>query len=288
LVPTNADIETFMRRFCEVHGGRIENTRERQVVRLRPPQAIADGRRVQQNYPSITFDRETAFQRKAGEVQFVAFGHPLLAAAVELVRRRTPRLYGAAAAVEVADAELEIGSGVLLHYTVAFTDSQGQTLSEEFIPIFVPFAGDPDPDIGRRLVQLNEDVARAPEEDERVLEVVCDLDRLEAAGNAAVAELVQTTFDRLQAERERQAEVNLASLDAFQVAKAERLRASIRDFQRRLQDGEDMTIAIRRAEYELEQLDGDCATRRARIESRRHVQVESPELLNLAVVIAGR
>ncbi len=287
LAPTNADIEAFMRRFCEIHGGRVENTREPRVVRLRPPQAIADGRRVQQNYPSITFDRETAYQRKARDVQFVAFGHPLLAAAVELGRRRTPRLCGAAAAVEMPREDLECDGGVLLHYTVRFTDSQGRTLSEEFVPVFVPLAGDPDLATGRRLVQLDGQPVAAPDENDRVLELVCELDRIETAGNAAVTELVQETYRRMQAERKRQAEVNLASLRTFQVAKAERLRASIRDFQRRLENGEDMSIAIRRAEYELEQLDGDCAIRRERIESRRHVQVESPELLNLAVLVAA-
>jgi hypothetical protein len=57
-------------------------------------------------------------------------------------------------------------------------------------------------------------------------------------------------------------------------------------YQQRLLAGDDMDIAIRRAEYELSQLEQDCARRLAQIEARRSVQHHAPELLSVAVLVA--
>jgi len=47
-----------------------------------------------------------------------------------------------------------------------------------------------------------------------------------------------------------------------------------------------MDIALRRIQYELERLDGECERRRADIESRRQVQAHAPELLNLSLLVS--
>jgi hypothetical protein len=57
------------------------------------------------------------------------------------------------------------------------------------------------------------------------------------------------------------------------------------EYQQRLLFGEDMDIAIRRAQYELDRLDNECERRRRQIEERRHVQVHMPELLNVALLL---
>jgi len=46
LTPSNADIEAFVRRYCEAHDGKIENTRQKGVVRIRTPRPLMDGKTV--------------------------------------------------------------------------------------------------------------------------------------------------------------------------------------------------------------------------------------------------
>jgi hypothetical protein len=99
---------------------------------------------------------------------------------------------------------------------------------------------------------------------------------------------VRAVYQRLQAERHRQAEACLESLHKFREAKRQRLQLSIRDYQKRLSVGEDMDIAIRRAQHELERLDEDCDRRAGEIEGKRHVQAHTPELLNVALLIASQ
>jgi hypothetical protein len=69
-------------------------------------------------------------------------------------------------------------------------------------------------------------------------------------------------YQRLQAKINRQADACLESLETFREAKRQRLQLSIVDYQERLLFGEDMDIAIRRVQYELERLDDECERRR--------------------------
>ena len=48
-----------------------------------------------------------------------------------------------------------------------------------------------------------------------------------------------------------------------------------------------MDIAIRRAQYEVEQLEAECERRRLQIETRRQVQANAPSLLNAAVLVSA-
>jgi hypothetical protein len=59
----------------------------------------------------------------------------------------------------------------------------------------------------------------------------------------------------------------------------------LQSYQRRLFEGEDMDIAIRRAQYELDQLAADCDRRRQQIEAKRRIQANAPTLLNVGVLI---
>jgi hypothetical protein len=60
---------------------------------------------------------------------------------------------------------------------------------------------------------------------------------------------------------------------------------SILDYQQRLLFGEDIDIAIRRAQYELDRLDDECERRRRQIEEGQHVQVHVPGLLNVPLLL---
>jgi hypothetical protein len=111
------------------------------------------------------------------------------------------------------------------------------------------------------------------------------IDEFEQAAQKAAAGEAERGYQRLQAEINRQADACLESLEKFREAKRQRLQLSILDYQQRLLFGEDMDIAIRRAQYELDRLDDECARRRRQIEERRHVQVHAPALLNIAVLV---
>jgi len=280
MTPSNADIEAFVRRYFETHGGKIENTRRNHVYRLRTPKRLIDGKTVLDEYPIITFDKETAFKSKHRELQFIAFGHPLLESIVRDCRCRTPKLSGAVTVKHLPDSI----PGILFTYLLRYSDAQDQTLSEELFPVFVTSTGKVE-------LKQSRDLLHAPghpveDTEQKVSELVVCLDEYELMARQTAQQQATNEYTRVQELRTRQADACISSLESFQRAKKYRLEGTILTYQQRILFGEDMDIAIRRVESEINRLSEDCERRLNDIERKRHVQANAPELLNLAFVIA--
>lgn len=276
LAPSNKDIESFTRLFFDVHGGRVENTREEGVVRLRPPRHIIGGE-VLARYPRATFDKEVAYEHRPGEVDFIAFGHPLLSAIIRDCTETSGQT-GGAASLRTSDDHC----GLLCNYLLRFSDANDETVREELLPLFVSEDGEVGEELGRELVRTSSTGGDADEE--QVQQVLSVADTLEDAARRVAAERAREVYATIEEQRDRQADACLGSLNRFEKARRESLQQSILAYKRRLLEGEDMDIAIRRAETSLERLEDDCEQRRRRIEARRTVQAEEPRLLNVAVV----
>ncbi len=285
LTPSNTDIEAFVRQYFETYEGKIENTKFKNVFRLRTPRRLLDGKTVLDEYPQATFDKATAFKHKARDVQFVAFGHPLLQAIIRDCRSRTPKLRGAASVKRVSAQRLGAPCGILFNYLLRYSDAQDNTLSEELLPVFVTVKGKVNLDCGPELLGAKGEGVSRPPDDLQLQEIVANWEGCETIAQEAAAKAAQKRFERVREKRDRQADASLYSLDAFQKAKANRLKGTLQNYQLRLFEGEDMDISIRRAQYELEQIEADCARRRQQIEARRQVQANAPCLLNVGILV---
>jgi SNF2 family DNA or RNA helicase/HKD family nuclease len=285
LTPSNADIDAFVRRYCDAHAGKIENTRQKGVVRIRTPRELMDGKTVLDEYARATFDKETAFRHKPKDVQFIAFGHPLLEMMIRHCRDQSGGLHGIACVQRLLSTTLRAPGGVLCNYTVRYADAHDHTFFEDLFPVFVSVDGETSLERGRALVhEIGEEVPN-PQANDHVAQLVTRIDELEHAAQQAAAGEAERGYQRLQVEINRQADACLQSLEKFREAKRQRLQLSTLDYQQRLLFGEDMDIAIRRAQYELDRLDDECERRRRQIEERRHVQVHAPALLNVALLL---
>jgi hypothetical protein len=286
LTPTNDDIEVFARRYFGLHEGKIENTRLNRVLRLRTPRRLLDGRMVLDEYPQVTFDKETAFKQKAKEVQFIAFGHSLLEAMIGDCRASAPVLRGALTVKRIPGDRMKSKSGILFNYLLRYSDALDQTISEELVPVLISLDGQVDLEAATPVLRINSESVDKLQEQPEVLELVGEFEELERSAQQATAEIAQHTFERIQSEHHRRADASIQSLEQFQKAKADRLKGSITNYQQRLFGGEDMDIAIRRAQYELDRLDEECDRRRQQIEGRRVVQAHAPALLNAALLLS--
>jgi superfamily II DNA or RNA helicase/HKD family nuclease len=288
LTPSNSDIEAFVRRYFETHDGKIENTKLKQVFRLKTPRRSCDGKTVLDEYPRVTFDKETAFTHKAREVQFVAFGHPLLESLIHDCRGCTPVLRGSATTKLIPSDSTQSSKGVLFNYRLRYSDALDRTLYEELQPIFIAGDGTVNLAQSQQIITLPGSFNPEIQKSQQVLEICGTITELESLAQQTAAEIAERSFARIHSERNQQADACLRSLERFQQAKRKRLQESIDGFEMRLFKGEDMDIAIRRAKHELELLDEDCVRRQKNIEARRHVQLNTPSLLNLAIIISSQ
>jgi hypothetical protein len=145
--------------------------------------------------------------------------------------------------------------------------------------------GKVDFDRAQPLLGIKGDALSNPQDHSQVQEIVAAWEQFERLAHQAAAQAAQSNFERVREKRQRQADASVYSLDAFQKAKANRLKGSLQNYQLRLFEGEDMDISIRRAQYELERLDADCALRRQQIEARRQIQANAPSLLNVVLLV---
>jgi superfamily II DNA or RNA helicase len=280
LAASEKDIEAFVRAFFEHFGGKIESTRRSEVYRLLPPpEVLSNG--VHRRYDNATFSKEVA--KALGEdVQFMAFGHPLLSAIIDFCLDKD-YTFGGRATLKSA-ANHGASPGALFDLILRYTDANGEPVSEDLLPVLVGADG---------RIEANPELAAAPgfsaekspSADDWLLEVASQIESLHDKAFAEAQRVSEQYAAKARAKRER--EITIRREDAeryFAVRFAEQQRRVV-EYRRRLDEGEDMDIAIRGAQSEL----GNLETQRDRILQRlKEDQViveEAPELLNVAVVL---
>jgi len=282
---SNADIEQFVRTYFATHEGSVENTRYRNVYRLATPHLLAGYSDVKAQYERVTFQKDEARRFRPDEVEFVAFGHPLLEAIVTECQKRDEGFGGAVTARYMPDGILS-ADGILFNFVLRYTDASGDTLSEDLLPVFVSGQGEVRADIGKRLVAQPSPLIGAMNV---TSEAVATL-------RQGVDSLYSLAFERAQAEsqrhgegvsqkRERDVEIQMEDLERWYQARSQVHLQRLQDYRHRLTLGEDMNVAIRREEGLLSDVQETYDSRKAALESQRLVVSQAPELLNLALVV---
>jgi len=283
---SNADIEAFIRRFFATHDGRVENTRRRDVYRLYPPRQVQVERRVPAKIEQAAFDKEVAKAYPPHEVEFTAFGHPLLETIVTFCRDRDGSFGGGASLKVIPDHERRGQAGALFNLILRNRDASGALLNEDLLALFVTPEGEVDDVSGRQFIwaesgeQWQGYIGEPP-----VADVVRRLDMLYARALAHAQALSEEKLAKVQARREREIRIQREDAERYFAGRAEVAEGRLREYERRASlQGEDMTILIRREKSILENLDRRKQERLEELERQRAVYAQAPELLNVAVI----
>ena len=283
---SNADIEAFIRRFFTAHDGRIENTRRRDVYRLYPPRQVQVERRVPAKIEQAAFDKEVAKAHPPHEVEFVAFGHPLLETVVTFCRDRDGNFGGGASLKIIPDEKRKGQAGALFNFVLRNRDASGALLSEDLLALFINPEGEIDEAVGRQLIWAESDETWHRYIGEpAIADVVRRLDMLYADALAHAQALSEEKVAEVQARRQREIRIQQADAERYFAGRAEVAERRLREYERRAYlEGEDMTILIRREKSILENLDRRKRERLEELERQRAVYAQAPELLNVAVI----
>jgi len=283
---SNADIEAFIRRFFSAHDGRIENTRRRGVYRLYPPRQVQVERRVPAKIGQVAFDKEVAKAHPPHEVEFVAFGHPLLETVVTFCRDRDGHFGGGAGLKVIHDEKRREQAGALFNFILRNRDASGAVLNEDLLALFVTPEGEIDEALGRQLIWAqSDDIWQRYIGEPATADVVRRLDMLHADALAYAQALSQKRVTEVQARREREIRIQTEDAERYFAGRAEVAERRLRQYERRAHlEGQDMTILIRREKSILENLDRRKRERLEELERQRVVYAQAPELLNVALV----
>jgi len=283
ITASNDDIERFVRTYFKTHDGKIENTRHRGVYRLTTPKTLTPYPEVSPSYSRVAFQKEVARRFRPDEVDFIAFGHPLLEAIVKKCRRRDEG-FGGAVGLERLPAAVEVEDGVLFNFVLRYTDAGGDILSEDFLPVYITLTGDILPYVGEKLVNdfSPSETASAPESG-KVVQIRENINKLYAIAFDVAQKYSRDHSETVREQREREVNILLEDLERWYQANRETHDKRLRDYRQRLLEGEDMNIAIRGEERRLQDIQDKYESRRAELENQRAVVSQAPELLNLAL-----
>jgi len=123
---TNEDLRRLGETFLTSYGASLKRTRDTGVLEITSVPVILSSRpKVQTSYRRATFQREVAGNFKPGEVDFIAFGHPLFEAIVNHCTRARNEPDGLAAVKRATGPGLADRRGVLFQFDLRYTDGIG-------------------------------------------------------------------------------------------------------------------------------------------------------------------
>jgi hypothetical protein len=240
---------------------------------------------VQARYKRVAFQKKDARRFQPDEVDFIAFGHPLLESIVMECKKRDEGFGGAASVLSMNEDRIP-GNGVLFNYILRYTDASGEVLSEDFPPIFVTEQGDVEPGFGQVLIDRLLESDNVKSLDAHSWSGIQDkIKSMHEIAFIVAQTKSQDHGEKVSEKRERDIQIQIEDLERWRQASSQIHHQRLREYRKRLAEGEDMKVSIRREERLLQDVEEDYSRRKASLESQRMVVSQAPELLNLAICI---
>ncbi|MFQ6091153.1 MAG: helicase-related protein [bacterium] len=275
---TAEDIEQFVRHFVQVHNGKVEKTRYNRIYRIITPKELLGNESVLERYELVTFDKKIA-QDKQDDLpglEFVAFGHPLLDAIVCYCKSR---LFSGTVSCKRIDSGQ---TGVLFNYHLRFTDSKGEPVFEELVPIFIDVKQKYDPSASKKLLNLlYTGYMKVEGSDSELNNLIGRVEELQRVAEEKVNEIGEQKKVDIAEKHNKQSKILMEDLNKYFSRRQTEEEWKIQEYEERMLKGEDMKISIERSKFNLQQLKEEYEKRKAEIESQREVYFPKPELLSV-------
>jgi superfamily II DNA or RNA helicase len=276
---TEEEIERFVRSFFNLFNGKLESAKKKFVYRLTPPKEILrEG--MKERYEAVTFSKEVA-KDLGEEVQFLAFGHPLLESIIDYCRDKSYR-FGGRATIKYTDKFDK--DGFLFTFLLAFDDATSKTINEDILPVYATLDGDIHFPGSRLIAVLNNDI---PDKFHQELDKF--VSKVEALYDKAYESALQKAkglCSSVQIRKSREIKIKREDAKKFFDNKIKEEEERIKDYRLRQSLGEDMAIAIRGLERRIEDLKAELKKALDRFEEEELVIERNPELFSVAIIIA--
>jgi hypothetical protein len=273
---TEEEIERFVRSFFNLLCGKIESARKKFVCRLFPPkEIIREG--IKEKYEAVTFSKEVA-KDLGEEVQFLAFGHPLLESIIDYCRDKSYR-FGGRATIKCTDKFDE--DGILFNFLLAFDDATGKVINEDILPIFISLDGEVNFPAPRLIAECSKEAHDKLPVDKFILNIEDLYDKAYESSLQKAKDLCTS----VQMRKSREIRIKREDAEKFFDSKIKEEEERLKDYRVRQSLGEDMAIAIRGSERRIEDLKGELKKTLERFEEEELVIERNPELFSSAIII---
>lgn len=274
------DVEEFCLDAIGLLGGDVRPNRDG-TYSLSLPDAVAEnagGKRLDR----VTFDREIALGQR--ETVFLAADSEVVSLLLSLSLEETREEKGQVGLKVLPFVE---EPGIVFVWKVCFEDGTGEVMREELVPVFVgPDTLDATEKIGSRILNATPLSVNTPAQDVR--DLVSHKDELKGVAEGYLARKIQRMRNELADRRRNETERELRDLEEYEREERRRLEKFIAKYERQAAEGSgDMTIAIRRQESRIRELEKRAEARRNNIEQKGRIIALAPERVNVCLVLPG-
>jgi len=275
---TEKDIENFVRIFFTNFGGLIEKTRFKDIYRLTVPKVLVN-EQVKNVYEQVTFLKEVAKEKYPSDVEFIAFGHPLLTYMIDFCKKRD-EYFGGGATVKIADA---VTSGIIFNFILRYLDAKGTVISENFLPVFVDKNGKPASDLSNLILKTDKPAINLVQKKEDYL--TSKINELERVALDYANESSRRHIKKIKEKREREVRIKKEDIEKYFGARLTLEKKRLTEYMKKGITGEDMKIAIRGRESVIKELETEHEKALNNLEQEQNIYAEAPALLNACLIL---
>jgi len=225
---------------------------------------------VLREYRKATFDKDQAF--KHPDVEFISFGHPLFEALLTYMEENFSAELRKGSVFVDPDGRL---NGYILFYVGEVRDGGGSIAGRRLFSVYVE--GDKAVNIPPSVIW---DLSLGPSEREKV-----NIERLDGTARVKVLDDLQKYREELLKERKRQAEIKknygMRSLSSLTME----LRAEVARLKRRKDKGENVDLALRNKEAQLQMYIQAQNELREQIKRETNLTITNPRFVGIIRVV---
>jgi hypothetical protein len=277
------DIETLVRVFFDEFGGSIKGVRpgparmEGDVFQLEVPDVLS-GNQVARQYPRATFTKDIAME--ADDIEFISLDHSLVESLIEFC------LDGDRISGEITTKVAESPSntpGILFNYRLGYVSGAGDVVTEKFVRLYAT----PDGTVTTDGPELSKTTTPADvTSSEEVDRLSSQAETLYEAAEMKAWTHVESFAEEARTEREREIEIKRKHAERYFQDQIEEWEDRLETYEKRAEQGTDMSAPIGNAKQELESLRRKQEEELSRLEEEKHVTPQEPELVTAAYVVS--
>jgi isopentenyl diphosphate isomerase/L-lactate dehydrogenase-like FMN-dependent dehydrogenase len=214
------------------------------------------------------------------DVEFISLDHPLVESLIEFCLD-SERIQGEIATKAAATASRT--PGILFNYRLGYVSGAGDVVTEKFVRFYVT----PDSTVTTDVPELSKTAAL--DEISSSHEVGQLSSRAEDLYEAAEMEAwthVESFAEEARTEREREIEIKRKHAERYFEEQIEDWEERLETYERRAEQGADMSAPIGNAKQKLESLRREREEELSRLQEEKHVTPQEPELVTAAYIIS--
>jgi len=299
---TTEDLRRLAEAYLLAHGAKVKSTGEPGIIRITNVPPEIQRSRVRSEYERATFDRTVARRTRPEDVDFIAFGHPLMDAIVTHCKSYEQK--GVATIKRVSSKKYAGMRGILFNFILCFTDGLNQTVRERFYPIFLDEKGNSRPEIIPLIPRFSNLSTTSPRITEDLEELLIRAPKLVEIAKRLAHEASNALEEEVQEERSQLVHMMFDDLEKYATIKETQLKTRIAEVHRRLSELQGqldrltdeaerrrLEGTLRLREHDLHQLEQELERLKTKVQRRREelgnmeiVVDEEPRLVSLALV----